>query len=71
MTRTERYNFIIDWFEKNMPLAETELEYEDPYELIVAVILSAQCTDKTSEHDHTCYLSKISNSTGIEQSQLR
>lgn len=46
MTKKERYEFVIDWFEKNMPIAETELEYEDPYELIVAVILSAQCTDK-------------------------
>ncbi|MGH2553755.1 MAG: endonuclease III, partial [Chitinophagaceae bacterium] len=46
MTRKERYAFIIDYFEENMPLAETELEYQDPYELIVAVILSAQCTDK-------------------------
>jgi endonuclease III len=46
MTRKERYLYIIDWFEKNMPVAETELDYEDPYELIVAVILSAQCTDK-------------------------
>jgi endonuclease III len=45
MTKKERYAFIIDWFEKNMPIAETELTYEDPYELIVAVILSAQCTD--------------------------
>jgi endonuclease-3 len=46
MTRKERYNKIIDWFEKNMPVAETELVYKDPYELLVAVILSAQCTDK-------------------------
>lgn len=46
MTRKERYTYIIDYFEKNMPVAETELEYEDPYELLVAVILSAQCTDK-------------------------
>lgn len=46
MTKKERYDLVIDWFEKNMPIAETELEYEDPYELIVAVILSAQCTDK-------------------------
>ena len=46
MTRKERYAYIIDYFEKNMPVAETELEFEDPYELIVAVILSAQCTDK-------------------------
>lgn len=46
MTRRERYQFIIDYFQKNSQDAETELEYEDPYELIVAVILSAQCTDK-------------------------
>jgi len=46
MTKKERYAFIIDWFQKNMPDAETELHYTDPYELLVAVILSAQCTDK-------------------------
>lgn len=46
MTRKERYNFVIDYFQNNFPEAETELDYEDPYELLVAVILSAQCTDK-------------------------
>jgi endonuclease-3 len=46
MTRKERYKFVIEYFEKNMPLAETELEFTDPYQLLVAVILSAQCTDK-------------------------
>lgn len=46
MTRKERYAFVIDYFEKNMPVAETELEFNDPYQLLVAVILSAQCTDK-------------------------
>ena len=46
MTRKERYAFVIDWFQHNMPDAETELRYTDPYELLVAVILSAQCTDK-------------------------
>lgn len=46
MTKKERYQFVIDYFEKNAPNAETELEYVDPYELLVAVILSAQCTDK-------------------------
>ena len=46
MTKKERYAFIIDWFQKHMPDAETELHYTDPYELLVAVILSAQCTDK-------------------------
>lgn len=46
MTRKQRYNFIIDYFEKHNPDAETELMYDDPYQLLVAVILSAQCTDK-------------------------
>ncbi|OSZ80976.1 endonuclease III [Chitinophagaceae bacterium IBVUCB2] len=46
MTRKERYQFTIDYFEKNMPVAETELTFDNPYELLVAVILSAQCTDK-------------------------
>lgn len=46
MTKKERYEFVIDYFQKNLPEAETELDYEDPYELLVAVILSAQCTDK-------------------------
>lgn len=42
----ERYEKVIVWFSENMPVAETELDYTDPYELLVAVILSAQCTDK-------------------------
>ena len=41
-----KFEFFIDYFEKNMPVAESELNYENPYQLIVAVILSAQCTDK-------------------------
>jgi len=46
MTKKERFEHIIEWFKKNMPIAETELNYTNPYELLVAVILSAQCTDK-------------------------
>jgi len=46
MTQKHRYQFIIDFFEKNNPNAETELIYDDPYQLLVATILSAQCTDK-------------------------
>jgi endonuclease III len=46
MTRNQRYEFIIDYFEKHNPDVETELMYNDPYQLLVAVILSAQCTDK-------------------------
>jgi len=46
MTRNERYKFVIDYFQQHIPNAETELMYDSPYELLVAVILSAQCTDK-------------------------
>lgn len=46
MTKKERFSRVIEYFLANMPVAETELEYRDPYELLVAVILSAQCTDK-------------------------
>jgi endonuclease III len=46
MTKKERYAFVINWFRENMPNAETELHYNNPYELLVSVILSAQCTDK-------------------------
>lgn len=46
MTTKERYKGIIDWFSENMPVAETELHYGNPFQLLVAVILSAQCTDK-------------------------
>lgn len=41
-----KYNKLIAYFEENMPVAESELHYENPYQLLVAVILSAQCTDK-------------------------
>ncbi len=46
MTKKERYKLIIEYFKEHRPVAETELEYRSPYELMVAVILSAQCTDK-------------------------
>ncbi len=46
MTSKERYTYIINWFSENMPVAESELHFENPYQLVVAVILSAQCTDK-------------------------
>lgn len=46
MTKKERFEKVIAYFQEQMPTAETELHYSDPYELLVAVILSAQCTDK-------------------------
>lgn len=46
MVRSERFAHVLRWFEDNVPVAETELHYETPFELLVAVVLSAQCTDK-------------------------
>lgn len=46
MTRKERYEGIVSRFEENMPVAETELHFGSPFQLLVAVILSAQCTDR-------------------------
>ncbi len=46
MTLKQRYEGIIGWFEENVPVAESELRYHSPWQLLVAVILSAQCTDK-------------------------
>ena len=46
MIQKERYQKVISYFEENMANPETELQYKNPYELLVAVILSAQCTDK-------------------------
>ena len=46
MTKQQRYQYIIDYFLTHAPQAETELLYDNPFQLLVAVILSAQCTDK-------------------------
>jgi endonuclease III len=46
MKKTELFQHVIEYFEATMPVAETELHYRNPFELLVAVILSAQCTDK-------------------------
>ncbi len=46
MTTKQRYEHIIAWFTENMPVAESELHFENPFQLLVAVMLSAQCTDK-------------------------
>jgi endonuclease-3 len=46
MTQKQRYKGVIDWFEENMSVANTELHFANTYQLLVAVMLSAQCTDK-------------------------
>ena len=46
MTDKQRYQKVLAWFAENMPVAESELHYNNPFELLCAVMLSAQCTDK-------------------------
>jgi len=46
MTKKQRYNYVLNFFQTHIPEAETELIYDNPFQLLVAVILSAQCTDK-------------------------
>ena len=46
MTKKERYELVLAYFQEQVPIAETELLYDNPFQLLVAVILSAQCTDK-------------------------
>ena len=46
MTTKQRFEKILAWFEQNMPVVESELNYDNPFQLLVAVMLSAQCTDK-------------------------
>jgi endonuclease-3 len=46
MTKKERYAAVVEYFQQQMPVAETELLYDSPFQLLVAVVLSAQCTDK-------------------------
>lgn len=46
MKKQELYKQVITYFQQAIPVAETELHYENPFQLLIAVILSAQCTDK-------------------------
>jgi endonuclease III len=46
MTRKQRFDYVITWFSEHAPEAETELIFDNPFQLLVSVILSAQCTDK-------------------------
>jgi endonuclease-3 len=69
MILKERYRRTIEYFEKNMPIAETELTYHDPFELIVAVILSAQCTDKRVNMITPLLLEKYPNAVSMAKAE--
>ena len=68
MTKKERYKKVIDYFQKNMPIAETELDYTNPYELLVAVILSAQCTDKRVNVITVDFFRRFPNAKSLSES---
>lgn len=67
MTLKERYTGITAWFSKNMPDAATELNYNNPFELLVAVILSAQCTDKRVNIVSPALFAKYPNAEKMSQ----
>lgn len=67
MTKKERYSFVINYFLENAPNAETELLYSDPFELLVAVILSAQCTDKRINITTPAIFKKFPNAYSLSQ----
>lgn len=61
MTRKDRFQFVIEYFKHFRPEAETELNFENPYQLLVAVILSAQCTDKRVNMTTPAFFKKYPN----------
>ncbi|HEY6502569.1 MAG TPA: endonuclease III [Chitinophagaceae bacterium] len=70
MTRKERYRFVIDYFQQHAPEAETELLYDSPYQLLVAVILSAQCTDKRVNMTTPAIFEKYPDLTSLSQTSF-
>ncbi|MBL0181259.1 MAG: endonuclease III [Chitinophagaceae bacterium] len=67
MTKKERYRFLIDYFLQHAPDAETELIYDSPFQLLVAVILSAQCTDKRVNLTTPFIFEKYSTAVSLSQ----
>ncbi|MBK6397612.1 MAG: endonuclease III [Bacteroidetes bacterium] len=65
MTKKELFKNVIEYFEREMPVAETELQYKDPYQLLVAVILSAQCTDKRVNETTPALFNKFPNAKAM------
>jgi endonuclease-3 len=68
MTRKERYRLVYEYFEKHNPQAETELIYDSSYQLLVAVILSAQCTDKRVNMTTPAFFEKYPNLPSLAMS---
>ncbi len=69
MKKKERFEKVIAFFQENMPIAETELKYTNPYELLVSVILSAQCTDKRVNSITPSFFEIFPNAEVLSQTQ--
>jgi endonuclease III len=70
MTKKELFATVTEYFIKNMPVAETELHYKSAYELIVAVILSAQCTDKRVNIITPLFFKKFPNPESLAKAEV-
>lgn len=66
----EKFNYIIDYFSENMSVAESELNFENPYQLIVAVILSAQCTDKRVNMTTPAFFERFPDAESLSQASV-
>lgn len=70
MTKKERYRFIIEYFQHHAPDAETELIYDNPFQLLVSVILSAQCTDKRVNMTTPAIFEKYPDALSLSQTNF-
>lgn len=70
MNLEDKYRYFIDYFEENMPVAESELNFENPYQLIVAVILSAQCTDKRVNMTTPAFFEKFPDAESLSNASV-
>ncbi len=70
MQLAARYRNVISWFQTNMPIAKTELHYRNAYELLVAVILSAQCTDKRVNMITPAVFNRFPNAKSMSESSV-
>lgn len=70
MTRKQRYDFIINWFSEHAPDAETELFYDNPFQLLVSVILSAQCTDKRVNQTTPAIFARFPNPESLARAEF-
>jgi endonuclease III len=69
MTKKQRYEAVIDYFSKHAPDAETELFYDNPFQLLVAVILSAQCTDKRVNLTTPAFFKRFPDAESLAQAK--